>query len=225
MNGWLIFWFASFPYVCLSIMAAGLCFRYLNAPETWNSHSTVLMETRMLRLASPLFHAGAILAVGGHAIGLLVPEGVWVFLLGSADAHDVIALFAGKFIAVFMLVGLGVLVARKLLNDRVKASSESMDLVVSAVMGICIITGLYQVYIGQAPLFLAVGPWLRGLLILQPDPTLLGMIPLYMQIHVIAAFLLFALLPFSRLVHIFSAPFTYALRPFLVYRKHHAEPQ
>ena len=69
MHGWLNFWFAYFPYICLSVMVAGICFRYLNAPESWNSHSTELMEKKLLRVGSPLFHAGVLMAVGGHAAG------------------------------------------------------------------------------------------------------------------------------------------------------------
>lgn len=223
MHGWLNFWFAYFPYICLSVMVAGICFRYLNVPGSWNAQSTELMEKRLLRVGSPLFHAGVLLAVGGHAAGLLVPEGVWTFILGSSEAHDAMALFAGKFVAAFMLLGLGILVARRLSNARVKAASNSMDHIVAAVIAINILTGCYQVYVAHTRLFSFTGPWLRGLLVFNPDPLLMAEAPLFMQVHVIAGFLLFALIPFSRLVHLFSVPLTYAVRPFIVFRKHRVE--
>ena len=225
MHGWLNFWFAYFPYICLSVMVAGICFRYVSTPENWNSHSTELMEKKLLRVGSPLFHAGVLLAVGGHAAGLLVPEGVWEFVLGSAKAHDVMALFVGKFVAAFMLIGLGVLVARRLSNERVKAASSGMDHVISGVIAINILTGCYQVFVSHTPLFSAMGPWLRGLLAFNPDPLLMADVPLFMQLHVIAGFLFFALIPFSRMVHIFSVPVTYAIRPLVIFRKHHVEPE
>lgn len=225
MQGWLNFWFAYYPYIALSIMVAGLCFRYLNAPETWNAHSTQLMEKKLLRIASPLFHAGVLLAIGGHVAGLLVPEAFWAFVLRSGHAHDTIALFAGKFVVVFMLVGLGLLVARRLTNPRVKAASKRMDYVIAGVLGVSILTGFIQIYISHAAVFELIGPWLRGLLLLNPDPSLMEEVPFFMQLHVVAGFLLFALIPFSRLVHILSVPLTYAVRPFVVFRKYPARTQ
>jgi nitrate reductase gamma subunit len=46
--------------------------------------------------------------------------------------------------------------------------------------------------------------------------------PLYYQLHVLIALVLFALWPFSRLVHAFSAPIAYLLRPYIVYRSRDA---
>ena len=42
--------------------------------------------------------------------------------------------------------------------------------------------------------------------------------PLYFQIHVLIALVLFCLWPFTRLVHAFSAPIGYLFRPYVVYR-------
>ena len=43
-------------------------------------------------------------------------------------------------------------------------------------------------------------------------------VPLGFQLHVLAAFPLFAFWPFTRLVHAFSAPVGYLTRPYIVYR-------
>jgi nitrate reductase gamma subunit len=42
--------------------------------------------------------------------------------------------------------------------------------------------------------------------------------PLYFQVRVTIALMLFALWPFTRLVHAFSAPVAYLFRPYIVYR-------
>ena len=64
----------------------------------------------------------------------------------------------------------------------------------------------------------AVSPWLRSILTLRPDASLMSGVPLAFQIHVVAANLMFALWPFTRLVHVFSAPLGYLTRPYVVYR-------
>ncbi len=43
-------------------------------------------------------------------------------------------------------------------------------------------------------------------------------VPSGFQIHILAAFALFAFWPFTRLVHAFSAPVGYLTRPYVVYR-------
>ena len=83
-------------------------------------------------------------------------------------------------------------------------------------------TGFYQAYVAHFPVFVTVGPWLRSLVVFRPDVVLMETVPLFLQIHVVSAFTLFALIPFSRLVHIFSVPVTYALRPFQIYRRRYA---
>jgi nitrate reductase gamma subunit len=42
------------------------------------------------------------------------------------------------------------------------------------------------------------------------------------QLHVLAAWVLFAFWPFSRLVHVFSAPLGYLTRSYIVYRSRDA---
>lgn len=216
---WLNFFFVYYPYICLTVMLSGLCFRYLGAPGGWNSRSTELLEKKLLRLGAPLFHCGVILALVGHVAGLLLPGSFWDWALGSADLHDSIAMFVGRFLVVFMLVGLGVLLARRLFFARVRAASEVSDYVIVLLLFVNVFTGLYTLYYLDIPLFFPMGTWLRGLLSFQPDPVYMTSVPPYMQLHVISAFTIFALVPFSRLVHILSAPLTYALRPLIVFRR------
>ena len=64
----------------------------------------------------------------------------------------------------------------------------------------------------------SISPWLRGLLTFQPDPALMAGVPWTFQLHVLAAFLLFAVWPFTRLVHLFTVPVGYPTRPYVVYR-------
>src|SRR5690606_15695530 len=63
-----------------------------------------------------------------------------------------------------------------------------------------------------------ISPWIRGILIFQPDVSLMEHVPILFQLHVLTAFALFALWPFTRLVHVFSAPVGYLFRPYIVYR-------
>jgi nitrate reductase gamma subunit len=65
---------------------------------------------------------------------------------------------------------------------------------------------------------LTVAPWFRSIFTFQPDTDLILAAPIGFQLHVLAAWVLFAFWPFSRLVHVFSAPLGYLTRPYIVYR-------
>jgi nitrate reductase gamma subunit len=63
------------PYLCLATFVVGHYWRYRYDKFGWTTRSSQLYENRLLRLGSPLFHFGMLGVVGGHFVGLLVPEG------------------------------------------------------------------------------------------------------------------------------------------------------
>ena len=69
-----------------------------------------------------------------------------------------------------------------------------------------------------------VAPWFRGLFAGSPDVTAIAHAPVIYQIHVTAAWLIWAVWPFSRLVHAWSYPLWYLWRPYIVYRSRRAVP-
>jgi len=64
-----------------------------------------------------------------------------------------------------------------------------------------------------------VAPWLRGIVTLTPDPTLMLQVPSRFKLHILAVLTLIAFWPFSRLVHIWSVPLTYVFRRWIVFRR------
>jgi nitrate reductase gamma subunit len=66
--------FVVVPYVCLTVFVVGHLWRYRYDKFGWTTRSSQLYENRLLRIGSPLFHFGMLGVVGGHVIGLLVPQ-------------------------------------------------------------------------------------------------------------------------------------------------------
>ena len=60
--------------------------RYRYDKFGWTTRSSQLYENRLLRIGSPLFHFGMLGVVGGHVIGLLVPQS-WTDAVGHQRAH------------------------------------------------------------------------------------------------------------------------------------------
>ena len=85
------FLFVVVPYVCLTTFVVGHLWRYRYDKFGWTTRSSQLYENRLLRIGSPLFHFGMLGVVGGHVIGLLVPQS-WTDAVGiSEHAYHVVA--------------------------------------------------------------------------------------------------------------------------------------
>ena len=97
------------PYICLAIFVIGHFWRYRYDKFGWTTRSSQLYETRLLRWGSPLFHFGMLGVVGGHIIGLLVPES-WTDAIGiTPEIYHVVAVAGGLIAGLMALVGMAIL--------------------------------------------------------------------------------------------------------------------
>ena len=64
------------PYVAFTSFVLGHLWRYRTDQFGWTTRSTQLLESRVLRWASTLFHFGALAAIAGHVLGILDKYGV-----------------------------------------------------------------------------------------------------------------------------------------------------
>jgi nitrate reductase gamma subunit len=105
-----------------------------------------------------------------------------------------------------MLVGLVLLVARRMLHPVVRRSTTVMDVVMYAVLGIVVVLGVWATVgvnvLGSGHDYRdTVAVWFRGIFLLRSDPSLMAGAPLLFQLHTLAALGLVAIWPFTRLVH------------------------
>ena len=63
-----------FPYAALTVFVVGHWWRYRRDQYGWGARSTQLLESRVLKYASTIFHLGVLAAIGGHVLGILVPQ-------------------------------------------------------------------------------------------------------------------------------------------------------
>ncbi len=217
------------PYLCLAIFVVGHFWRYKYDKFGWTTRSSQLYEDRMLRLGSPLFHFGMLGVVGGHVIGLLIPQS-WTDALGvSHHTYHVVAVIGGLIAGVMATVGLAILIYRRRTVGPVFSATTPMDKVMYVFLGLVIILGMWNTILGAAGLEEynyreGVSVWYRSFLAFQPDASLMADAPFGFQAHALVAFILFALWPFTRLVHVFSAPVGYITRPYVVYRSRDNAP-
>lgn len=125
----------------------------------------------------------------------------------------------GLALALGTILGMVLLIARRLMLPRIKAVTTWLDWLLLVVL-------LAQVSLGfWVALFYRWGsdwylhtavPWLMSLVTLNPQTQYVSSLPLVVQIHMLGGFVLVALFPFTRLVHMITFPLTYLWRPYQV---------
>ena len=180
-------------------------------------------SVRRPRLGSPMFHLGMLGVIGGHALGLLVPASVTEAVGISEHAYHLVAVSAGTVAGTLLLVGLALLIARRIVNRRVRRATTTMDKVLYVALAAMVGLGMFATVatnvIGDGYDYRStIAVWFRGIFWLHPQSELMTDVPLAYQLHALGGFVLLALWPFTRLVHVWSAPLAYLLRPYVVYR-------
>ena len=213
------------PYVAITTFVVGHIWRYRRDQFTWTTRSTQLLEARWLKIGGPLFHIGLLAVIGGHVIGILIPK-AWTDSAGiSENTYRVFSATMGTLAGVATLAGLVILIARRLLNHRIAATTRGWDVAVMALLGFMVLTGMWNTSIhnlvqGGYDYRETVSPWFRGLFLLDPNASLMSgaAVPLSYQLHAVGGWVLILIWPFTRLVHAWSVPVAYLRRPPIVYR-------
>ncbi|MER5883540.1 respiratory nitrate reductase subunit gamma [Streptomyces sp. NPDC001941] len=212
------------PYVSIALLVSGTVWRARYDKFGMTTHSSQLLESRLLRIGSPLFHFGMVFVVLGHVVGLLVPMG-WTDALGVSDhAYHLIAVSTGAVAGVAAAAGIGILVYRRFKVPGVRRATLRSDHLMYTVLLGAMVLGLLATVLNSTGATdgynyrEGISVWFRSLFTLQPDWHLMAGAPLAFKLHILFGFTLFALIPYSRLVHMFAAPVKYLFRPYVVYR-------
>lgn len=216
------------PYVTLVVLIGGTIWRYRYDQFGWTTRSSQLYESKLLRIASPMFHVGILVVVVGHVVGLVIPES-WTKAAGVTETmYHFMALSLGSIAGVATLGGLALLVYRRRKQGPVFMATTVNDKIMYAVLVVTIVLGLSTTVIAVMQgshghnYRESVSPWFRSVFIFQPDIEAMASAPFAFHLHVFVAMCLFMLWPFTRLVHAFTAPLPYLFRPYIVYRSRDA---
>lgn len=219
------FLFGIYPYICLAVLLLGSLVRFDREQYTWKSDSSQLLRHGALRLGSNLFHWGVLVVVLGHFAGFLAPH--WLvspFL--SASGHQLVAMVAGGASGVAAIVGLSILIYRRLFDARIRRNSRVSDIVIVLMLWGQLALGLGTVWLSlhhiDGVLFEQLTDYVKGVVTFRPGIAgLLDGVPLTYQLHIALGFTIFLVSPFTRMVHIWSgvASVAYLIRPYQLVRK------
>jgi len=230
--------FQTLPYLVAALFFMATIYRYRSQKFTYSSLSSQFIENRHHFWGSVPFHYGILVLFAGHLIGFLFPREV--LLWGSvAEPMDIIQVgdevkwaanmpvrvaiieVAAFTFALITLLGLVNLITRRIRDSKPRMVTSTLDWVVYALLMWQVVSGLWIALFhswGISWYAASVVPYLRSLVSLQPDISYITPLPLMAKLHIVGAYLIFAVFPFSRLVHILVVPNPYIWRKWQMVR-------
>ena len=218
------FLFGIYPYLCLAVLLIGSLIRFDREPYTWKSDSSQMLRTGQLRLGSNLFHYGVIIVILGHFVGFLAPHwGIdWAV---SPVAHQLLAMVVGGIAGVVAIIGLSILLHRRLGDPRIRLNSRKWDIAVAMLLWLQLALGLVTVpqsaFHIDGVLFETLTSYVKGIVTLDGSASsLMTDVPLVYKLHVLVGFTVFLVSPFTRMIHIWSGAgaLAYLFRPYQIVR-------
>ena len=209
--------FAILPYIAVILAVVVGLYRYLTDRFSYSSFSSQFLENRQLFWGSVSWHYGILIILLAHLLAALFPH-TWATFI-AAPVRLYILEVTGLALALLTLIGLGLLILRRLRDARILAVTSIMDWVLLTILFVQVALGfwvaLFYRWGSDWYLHTAV-PWLVSLFKLNPEIQYVTALPFVVRLHMLGGFVIIGLIPFTRLVHIFTVPIGYLWRPFQV---------
>lgn len=210
------FFFGIYPYIAITVFFLGSLLRYDRDQYTWKASSSQMLRKKDMRWGSNLFHVGIIALFFGHLVGLLTPEWAYHFVM-SAGTKQLLAMTAGGIFGLTCLAGMILLIRRRMLDPRIKATSQFSDLPILLILFVQLVLGLLTIPFSAQHMdgssMIALANWAQHLVTFQGDAA--GFVvgeALVFKLHLVLGLTIFLVFPFTRLVHIWSVPIQYLTR-------------
>lgn len=220
-----LFAFGIYPYIAMAIMFIGTWIRYDREQYTWKTGSSQMLETKQLRRGSIPFHIGIIGIFLGHFAGLLMPASVWHLFGITPEMKQMIAIAAGGLFGLICFYGLTILIKRRLFNPRIRATSNTMDIVILFLLYAQLILGLLSITVSLGHMdgteMLKLMAWAQNTMTFNSTAAVAAISSVHwiFKLHVFLGMTLFVVFPFSRLVHMLSVPVQYISRKHQIVRQ------
>ena len=219
------FLFGIYPYIALAVFFVGSLVRFDRDQYTWKSDSSQMLRTGALRVGSNLFHIGILGIFFGHLFGLLTPLSVWHALGVEPQAKQLLAIIAGGIAGGVCLIGMILLIHRRITEPRIRATTRKMDMFVLLLLLAQLLLGLFSITASLQHLdggeMVKLMMWAQHIVTFRGDAAgyVIDVAPVF-KLHLLLGMTIFVVFPFSRLVHIWSgfAAVGYVVRAWQVVR-------
>lgn len=218
------FLFQIFPYIAIAAFLFGCILRFDRDPYSWRTKSSQLLRRKQLIIGSVLFHLGILTILAGHFVGLLTPIQIFDALGITHGAKQILAMTAGGIAGFFCLIGLCLLLHRRLFDPRIRNNSSFADIAVLFLLLAQLLLGLFTIPVSMHHMdgheMVKFMNWAQHIATFRGGAhEFIADVALVFKLHITLGLFLLLVFPFTRLVHALSAPVGYVLRPYQIVRK------
>ena len=189
------FLFSIFPYLAGVIFLIGSISRYRKKGFQVSSLSSGFLERKKLFWGSQPFHWGLMVLFFGHLIAFLFPRAL---LAWNGEPIRLLILELASFVfGLSALIGLILLIKRRLQSKMVLVSTNKMDMLVYTILIVQLVSGLGIAYFerwGSSWFAGVLTPYLRSVFAFNPDISAVSSMPWIVQIHIFSAFFIIAII-------------------------------
>jgi len=203
------FIFSIYPYIALSIFLLGSLARFEREQYTWKSDSSQMLKRGNLRVGSICFHIGILSLFATHMVGLLTPVEVYHTFGLTASLKQMMAIVGGAALGGLCLIGLLILLHRRLTEPRIRAVTSTGDKVLLLWLLVTLLLGLASIFVSVGHLdghvMMQLGGWAQHIVTFRSGAVeLITDVPWIYKAHMFMGMTLFVIFPFTRLVHVWS---------------------
>ena len=168
---------------------------------------TLNLSDKAVLVGSFLFHWGIWIALLGHLSMIIPPERFGM----PKELREAIALYVGGSAGIIALIGLIILLIRRLARSDVRRISYLDDWFALIILIIITVLGLVNTLVVRPEYMETVAPWLQGFFMGRPDLAAIAAAEPTVKAHIFFALIFIAYVPFGKLIH----PFSFLLMPTL----------
>jgi nitrate reductase gamma subunit len=207
--------FAVAPYVVIVVELVVSIKRYFSSAYKFSSLSSEFLESKQLFWGSVPWHYGIMVVLLGHLVAFMFPREL--LLWNSVPIRLLILEVTALTFGLLALVGLIMLIYRRMTNSRIRAVTSKMDIAILVLLLVQVASGVGIALTcrwGSSWYAAAMVPYLRSVFTLSPNLDYISAMPWVVKLHVANAFAIIGILPFTRLVHFLILPISYIWRPY-----------
>ncbi|MBA4261712.1 MAG: respiratory nitrate reductase subunit gamma [Comamonadaceae bacterium] len=218
------FLFGYYPYIALTVFLLGSLMRFDRDQYSWKSDSSQLLRQGQLRWGSNLFHIGILFLLFGHAFGLLMPHFMYAPFMTAGD-KQLLAMVSGGLFGVLGLIGVSLLLHRRLSDPRIRKNSKTSDIALLWLLWLQFVLGLATIPLSaqhlDGSMMIKLAEWAQRIVTFRGGAAeLLAEAGWIFKAHMFLGMSLFLVFPFTRLVHVWSGfgTLAYVVRPYQLVR-------
>lgn len=207
--------FTYLPHIAMTLFWFGVITRIVKSPQSLQAESSQFLTKKGQQWGGNLFHYGILMVFIGHFTGLFTPENLYHLVMTTATKR-VLAIAMGSIFGTSAVVGIIILLIRRLKNQRIRMNSKPQDIWLLMLLLFEMGLGIISIFItagSSVESYAELGTWAQKVITFQPDAgAVIAGHNLIYKLHIVTGLLIFMVFPYTKLMHMLVMPVAYFFR-------------